>query len=99
MEEEKTVAQLLGIERTEGWLEEQNQKVVLFLKERVNMMDTLVTQSNYEWGNHTLISVIELSGNMEVLIKLLQLFLTIGFMKGKADQEDVDQLEKLMEEV
>ena len=95
MEANKTIKEALNIEKPQEWVDAQCTICHEKGKEDSEVFDTILGQALIERGHLPFLMSVKLNGNEEALTDIVSLFYTIGFMRGKIDQEGIDQLGKV----
>ncbi len=93
--EGKRISELLGIDKPEEWMAEQWDICSKRLEGDSELFSNVATQFLIKSGQLEFVLKAKLGDMEEGLVRLTRLFLTIGYMLGKTDQEKLGGLDKL----
>ena len=94
-EQHVSFAQELGLDKPDGWMEEQNKRTSSFMREKVETLDVIISQYLMDTNQAVFLLTIKVAGQQHTLTDLLSLFFFLGYMRGRVDQEAEQELEKL----
>lgn len=95
MEEKKSGAQLLGIDRPEEWVREKTEKAYLFADDNIESLDSILTFYLKQHGLHQFAQMIRAHRAQGIFAELCKITFALGYLKGRDEAEQLADLDKV----